>query len=462
MPHCANKFNGAKWFIEGDIKGFFDNIDHNVLIETMKERISDERFLRLIRKFLKAGYIENWKYNKTYSGTPQGGIISPILANIYLDKFDKYMNEYMEKFDKGTRRRRNKEIGSLNYKVFQMKKRANIIEDKDERESAIAEIKRVQRQILCTQSAMPIDDTYRRLKYVRYADDFLIGVIGTKAECEHIKADIAEFMNTKLKLELSEEKTLITNAQEAAKFLGYDIYVRKDFTVKRNSAGVVRRHRNGNVILHLSKETIQKRLTSYKALKVENIAGKDVWESKARTEMIGKEPADILARYNIEIRGFYNYYSIANNSSAIGSSFACIMKYSLYKTLAQKLNISVRKIINKYRRDKDFIIPYKDSKGQTKYRILYNSGFKRNKEAASTYCDNEPFTLCVPYPSLIERLMNGKCEICGAAGNVLMHHVRNINLLKGENEWERIMLKRHRKTLVVCENCNNKIQNYGK
>ncbi len=94
MNAVQKTFTGKKWFIEGDIKGFFDNVNHDILIDILKERISDERFIRLIRKFLKAGYLEQWQFHGTYSGMPQGGIISPILANIYFDKLDKYMKEY--------------------------------------------------------------------------------------------------------------------------------------------------------------------------------------------------------------------------------------------------------------------------------------------------------------------------------------------------------------------------------
>ena len=109
LAHIQKEFNGAKWFVEGDIKGFFDNIDHELLIRILKERISDERFIRLIRKFMKAGYVEEWQFHNTYSGTPQGGIISPILANIYLDKLDKYINEYIDSFDKGKKRQMKRE-----------------------------------------------------------------------------------------------------------------------------------------------------------------------------------------------------------------------------------------------------------------------------------------------------------------------------------------------------------------
>ena len=249
LKSLQNNFNGAKWFIEGDIKGFFDNIDHNVLIEIMKGRIADDRFLRLIRKFLNAGYMEEWQFNKTYSGTPQGGIISPILANIYLDKFDKYMDEYAKKFNKGTARSRNKDICKLNSRVHYLKRRINEVEDVNVRTRMVEELHKKQKWILTMPSGNDMDVNFRRLKYVRYADDFLIGVIGTKNECERIKADITKFMQEKLRLEMSQEKTLITNAQDSAKFLGYEIYVRKDYATKRNSNGTVRRYFNGNVIL---------------------------------------------------------------------------------------------------------------------------------------------------------------------------------------------------------------------
>ena len=111
-------FTGKKWFIEGDIKGFFDNINHDILIDILKERISDERFIRLIRKFLKAGYLEQWQFHGTYSGMPQGGIISPILANIYLDKLDKYMKEYAAGFDRGNRVRACREYEVLTIVVM--------------------------------------------------------------------------------------------------------------------------------------------------------------------------------------------------------------------------------------------------------------------------------------------------------------------------------------------------------
>ena len=455
-------FAGAKWFIEGDIKGFFDNIDHNVLISILRERISDERFLRLIRKFFNAGYVEDWKYNKTYSGTPQGGIISPILANIYLDKFDKYIKEYAAKFRKGDRRSINPEYWRLNNKKNWLKKKLQKTSDEQIRKSYLYEIAQLSKQMLSTPHKDAMDADFRRMQYVRYADDFLISVIGSKSECETIKADITQFMREQLKLELSDEKTLITHAQDKAKFLGYEIFIRKSDAVKRNRDGVLKRDFNGAVVLTLNSAVIQKKLTEYNALEVRNIDGKDIWWSKPRRYMTPMKPEDILAQYNAEIRGLYNYYSLAANVSKECASFAFIMKMSMFKTLGWKLNTSARKVRQKYQKDKDFVIPYNDAKGKQKYRVFYNEGFKKRNAQFDVDYDKLPQTMYVPYPSLVERLKDGRCELCGKDGKVVMHHVRTLTKLKGNNEWEKLMLQRHRKTLVVCEDCNSMIQNYGK
>ena len=455
-------FAGAKWFIEGDIKGFFDNIDHNVLISILRERISDERFLRLIRKFLNAGYVEDWKYSKTYSGTPQGGIISPILANIYLDKFDKYIKEYAAKFRKGDRRSVNPEYWRLNNKKNRLKQKLQKTSDEQMRKSYLYEIAQLSKQMLSIPHKDAMDADFRRLQYVRYADDFLISVIGSKSECETIKADITQFMREQLKLELSDEKTLITHAQDKAKFLGYEIFIRKSNAVKRNKDGVLKRDFNGAVVLSLNSAVIQEKLTEYNAMEVRKIDGKDVWWSKPRRYMTSMKSEDILAQYNAEIRGLYNYYSLAINVSKECASFAFIMKMSMLKTLGWKLNTSARKVRQKYQRNKEFVIPYNDAKGKQKYRVFYNEGFKKRNAQFDVDFDRLTQTMYVPYPSLVERMKDGVCELCGKEGKVVMHHVRTLTKLKGDNEWEKLMLQRHRKTLVVCEDCNSMIQNYGK
>lgn len=190
LLHIQKTFNGAKWFIEGDIKGFFDNIDHDVLVQILRERISDDRFIRLIRKFLKAGYVEDWTFHNTYSGMPQGGIVSPILANIYLDKLDKYVKEYIRHFDMGTKRRPGKESNDLANERKRTVRKLKKIKDGTEKAALVARLKAIEQERAAFPSGDEMDGSYRRLKYIRYADDFILGVIGSKEDALRIKEDI--------------------------------------------------------------------------------------------------------------------------------------------------------------------------------------------------------------------------------------------------------------------------------
>lgn len=462
LTHIQDKFTGAKWFIEGDIKGFFDNIKHEILVNILKERIADERFIRLIRKFLKAGYAEQWKFHNTYSGTPQGGIVSPILANIYLDKFDKYMKMYADKFNKGERRKVSSEYRRLNNKKTRLAKKLKSVTDESVRAGMITEIKETLAQTYVTPCHEPMDANYRRIQYVRYADDFLIGVIGSKSECQAIKADIKEFMTEQLGLELSDEKTLITNAKDKAKFLGYEIFVRSKAFMHKDSRGVMKRCGNGSVLLHVSMDTAKAKLLEYGALRIAKEGNQDIWKPKPRGFMIGNKVEDIVAQYNTEIRGFYNYYAIANNISTIGHSFGYIMEYSMYKTIAQKLNLTMSQAKLKFLKDKKFIVPFTGKNGEVRYRIFYDGGFKRKEPFNGSIVDYIPNTAFVPKLSLMERLKTGTCEICGKKGNLIMHHVRNLNQLKADSPWNAIMIKKRRKTLAICESCNEVIQNHAK
>ena len=235
-------FSGVKWFVEGDIKGFFDNIDHNAMVEILAERIHDQKFLRLIRKFLRAGYLEDWTFHNTYSGTPQGGIISPILANIYLDKLDWYMEQLKAGFDRGKKRKTTFLANYYARNTTRLRKELRETQNPEEQERIVQELRRMELERQTVPYFEPFDPNYRRLQYVRYADDFLIGVIGSKEDALEIKRKVKEFTGSVLHLELSEEKTLITHSAKRARFLGYDISVRRSNATKRNKLGHLRRH----------------------------------------------------------------------------------------------------------------------------------------------------------------------------------------------------------------------------
>ncbi len=455
LSQIKDTFTGSKWFVEGDIKGFFDNINHDILINIISERVADQRFLRLIRKFLNAGYMEEWKFQRTYSGTPQGGIISPILANIYLDKFDKYMREYKQSFDKGKRRRVNQAYAKHSLRKVRAERKLKITTDVKEREFYLNRIKQACKARIPHSSVDEMDNSYKRIKYVRYADDFLISVIGNKQDCVDIKEDIKTFLQEKLNLELSDEKTLITNTKKTAKFLGYEVGIYKTKQTKRIGKSTPRRTCKEKIFLKISFDTMRKRLFDYGAIKLSYHRGKEIWRPKARPALKNNDDLEILCQYNAEIRGFYNYFSLANNSYTI-DSFYNIMEYSMYKTFACKYKSTTRKIIRKYSRDKEFGVEYTNKKGKVVRCKFYNDGFKR-KELSRIKFNEEMPPVIITRTSLIDRIKANKCEICGAKTTTMMHHVRKLKDLKGKKLWEKHMIARRRKTIAVCHDCHWKI-----
>jgi len=461
LKQVQNRFTGVKWFIEGDIEGFFDNIDHQVLIGMLREHIKDERFLRLISKFLKAGYMEKHTFRPTYSGTPQGGIISPLLANIYLDKLDKYMGEYGDGFQTGKRRVVNPAYNRLSMERIHLAKRLKEQQDPQLRQTLQQRIKAIEAEKLTLPYTDSMDNGYKRMKYVRYADDFLIGVIGSKSDSLQIKEDIASFLTEKLKLTLSPAKTLITHATKPAKFLGYHVHVRKSGHVKRGTAtGALRRAYNGKLVLNMPTATVRKRLLSYQAMKIVKRNGTEKWKPKGRGKLLNNDDLEILNCYNAEVRGFANYYAIANNASSL-HNFRYVMEYSMYKTFGRKYQCSIGKVRAKYRYKKDFAVTYYNGKGEQKRNIFAKGSFKRKQlanksQGVEKVADTAYITART---SLIDRLKARCCEICKSENDLQMHHVRKLKELKGRKKWEIMMIARKRKTMAVCHACHRKIHN---
>lgn len=460
LLHIQKTFSGAKWFIEGDIKGFFDNIDHDVLVGILRERISDDRFIRLIWKFLKAGYVEDWTFHNTYSGTPQGGIVSPILANIYLDKLDKYVKEYIRHFDMGTKRRPGKESNDLANERKRTVRKLKKVKDGTEKAALVARLKAIEQERAAFPSGDEMDGSYRRLKYIRYADDFILGIIGSKEDVLRIKEDIKSFLSESLALELSEEKTLITHTGKSAKFLGYEITVTRNNHQRRDVQGRLRRTYGKRVRLNVSMATLRDKLLEYGAMEIKLRNGKEIWKPKCRSGLIFNDDLEILDRYNRETVGFCNYYLIANNCVVL-HNFRYIMEYSMYKTFAGKYRSTVRKINKKYRLNKLFTVKY-EQKGVIKSRTFYKTSFKRRTTAFNGSCDIEPYSIAdVSRTNLTDRLKAEKCELCGATGKLIMHHVRNLKDLKGKESWKRLMSARKRKTIALYPSCH-RLRHLGK
>ena len=437
-------WQGTKWFIEGDIKGCFDHVDHDVLMSILRERIADNRFLRLLEHMLKAGYCEQWNYEPTLSGTPQGGIVSPLLANIYLDKLDQFVEQTLiPEHTRGQRRAENKEYTKLQLKAWYLRKH-NRPQEAHELE--------VHYQQMPSKDGQ--DAGYRRLRYVRYADDFMLGFIGPAAEAQHIKSRLREFLQGTLHLELSEEKTLITHAAtETASFLGYEIHCQHEDS--QHSGG--RRSVNGSIGLRVPAKVVETKAARY----MKN--GKPIH----RAELLNDDDFTIISLYQSEYRGYVQYYALAHNIEWWGK-VRWVMWVSLLKTLAHKHKTSVAAIWHKYQ--KTVMLP------QGPRRCLEITIERENKSALVARFGGIPLKrnprasihdllIARKVPArneLYRRLLAQQCELCGAKSDIEVHHIRALKDLQVKGRrvkplWMRVMAARRRKTLMVCHTCHGAI-----
>ena len=451
LSEIKTTFSGTQWVIEGDIKACFDSFDHHVLIDILRRRIKDEHFIALMWKMLKAGYMEQWTYHHTYSGTPQGSGVSPILANIYLGELDCYLEKYQEQFRVGTRKRK----ASKEYEQARQQYRTQkALLDQPHTKEAVQAFKAAQQSLLQTPYYPQADPGYKSLQFNRYADDFVVGIIGSRKDAEQVKADIRDFLANTLKLTLSEEKTKITHSSELIDYLGYQFTVRRSKDVKRNSDGVLRRMWYGTVALYVPHDKWVQKLKEYQAFKiVAGNDGKERWKPLHRGKLMHKDALAIISQFNAEIRGLYNYYSMAENVSVL-NNFSFIMERSFLKTLAAKGNTSCNKIRKKYEQDGVISIPYITKSGAKRCEF-YHDGFTKQSALPSLSADTLPQYVKYDKPnSLAKRLKAGVCELCGAeTKEIHMHHVRRLKDLKGKDELELKMMQMRRKSIALCPEC---------
>jgi group II intron reverse transcriptase/maturase len=444
LKQIQKGWTGTRWFIEGDIKACFDSIDHQVLLAILRERIQDNRFLRLVEGLLRAGYCQQWKYQPTLSGTPQGGIISPLLSNIYLDKLDKFVEKaLLPKYRRGKSRKPNRDY----YLLLHRRKRRRL-------SGKWGEAKAMLKQMREMTSVDPNDPNFRRLRYCRYADDFLLGFDGPKVEAEAIKAELKRFLREELLLGLSEEKTLITHARtQRCSFLGYEINAIWNSSRIRNDA----RSLKGAIGIRIPAAFIEERCRRFMK------RGKTIH----RCELTRDSDYDITVRYQQEYRGYVEYFAIAGNLSWMNRLHR-VMRDSLLKALAHKHRSTKRQIARKYtgavmtasgpRKCLEVIIP-REGKAPLIARFggipLHRRSKAILKEPTETGAHNRVNTT-----ELVQRLLADRCEVCGSEQKIEVHHVRKLSDLKVKGRKEKplhmqIMSARRRKTLVLCRNCHD-------
>ena len=451
LKSMKKSFRGVRWFIEGDIKGCFDNIEHSTLITTINKKVKDMRIIKLIWKFLKAGYMENWKYHSTYSGCPQGGIISPLLSNIYLHELDKFVMSVVKDFDKPSSQRLTTEYMRAMTNVRNIKRRMDRA-NAEKRSELQKEWKSARAILLQTPSKSHSD---KKLKYIRYADDFIIGVNGSKEDSEEIKAKLSKFIANELHMELSEEKTLITHSNDYARFLGYDVRVRRSNQVKSHSNHTQRTLSNSVELNIPIEDKIMKFMFSKGTISQKQDG---TIEPVCRANLIRCTPLEIVSTYNAELRGICNYYSLASNFCSL-NYFSYLMEYSCLKTLAGKHKSKIGKIKSKYKDGKGkWGIPYETQKGTKRCYIVKYSDCRKCSNPDDNI-SNAEHSYRLSRTTFESRLAAKECELCGTteAHQYEIHHINKVKNLKGKYPWEIAMIAKKRKTLVVCVDCHKEI-----
>jgi group II intron reverse transcriptase/maturase len=443
LREMQRTWTGIVWFIEGDVSDCFGQLDHSIMLKILAEKIHDNRFLRLIANMLKAGYLEDWKYHETLSGSPQGGVVSPILSNIYLHKLDAYVETVLiPQYTRGEHRRGNPEYRRRTHQMTLARRRGD-------RETVRA-LRRETRQL---PSVDPQDPGYRRLRYPRYADDHILGFTGPKAEAEAIKDQLATFLRDELALELNPDKTLITHARtRAARYLGYEIIVQHSNIKITNG----RRTANGTIALRVPLDVIKAKRAPYRQ------HGKP-WHRPALQNL---DDYDIIQTYGAEYRGIVGYYMLAIDVWRF-NELEWYAKTSMLKTLAAKHQSRVSKMAAKYTAKIE--TPHglrtcyeaRIQRGSKPDLVARFGGIPLVRNMDAVLPDRVPDRPPTPRKELIRRLLTRRCELCGDPGTVVVHQVRKLTSLgvpgPGQPAWAKKMAQMRRKTLVVCASCHDLI-----
>jgi group II intron reverse transcriptase/maturase len=447
LREIQHGWHGTVWFIEGDISDCFGSLDHSIMRSILAEKINDGRFLRLIDGLLQAGYLEEWRYHQTLSGAPQGGVVSPVLSNIYLDRLDKHIEQaLLPAYNRGARRAANRPYARLWQRACRLEQRGEVEAGR-----------MLRKQMKTMPSRDPCDPDYRRLTYCRYADDWLLGFAGPWREAEEIKARIGKFLHDQLKLELSPAKTLITHGRtQAARFLGYEVVI-LHADHKRDQRG----HRSINAAIGLKVPlgVIRAKCAPYQH------HGKPI----RRTERIVDTDFSIVAQFQAEFRGVAEYYRLAFNRHRL-VLLKYVMERSLVKTLARKYRIRVAQVYRRYRAvlstehgPRRGLRVTVDRDGGRPPLVAEWGGISLARDTTPRpLSDDPPRIWSGPRSEVVQRLLAENCELCESGKQVEVHHVRALKDLspKGRQqppEWAVRMASRRRKTLVVCRACHEDI-----
>jgi len=412
-----SRWSGIRWFIEGDIKSYFDTIDHHRLEQLLKRKIDDKRFLDLYWKAVRAGYVEVREGRKIDAivGTPQGSVLSPILSNIYLHELDVLMENKMEgSLQSGPTSVPNKEYIKLHSRAHTIYRKMNKGASITARGSEMDKLK----SLIKERSKVPsrARGSGYRLYYVRYADDFLIGVNGSLERTKLLKEEINKFLGEQLSLTMSWEKTKITSAQDDKLiFLGAEIHrpsSRKGDTkvIKKKMGGreYSSRISANRLSLRIPVKEVTERLSNQGLCIIKNYDRGEI-TPMGKTAWINLPLYDIVLRYNSILQGLINFYSFADNRPRL-QLFQFIIQHSCAKLIARKLNLHSRaKVFKKY--GNNILIKDQEGSKEKSISLKISSSYLPIRK----FMINPPDPLETVYYGLRSRsILHKECLICSS------------------------------------------------
>ncbi|GLV54965.1 reverse transcriptase [Dictyobacter sp. S3.2.2.5] len=452
LREIREAWSAVNWFIEGDIRSCFDEVDHQTLVSILRKKIKDERFLNLIWKLLNAGYMDLHGARKdSLVGTPQGSIASPILANVYLHELDEFVETLRTKREKGKVKARNPLYHQLSEKKRRMAKQGK---------TRTREFRELVKRLRTLPSVVVDDPHFTRLKYLRYADDWIIGLCGSRKLADEIKQEMKDFLKEKLKLTLSEEKTRITNAKaEEAFFLGTILKIGNGENAKvtlctsRSGKKVKRRSTGWETVMEAPMPKLTKRLSERGFCTAEGFP-------IAKAGWAYLDTDQIINLYSSINRGIQNYYAFVDNWSKL-SRIQYILRYSLAKTLAMKHKISLPKVFKRFGKNLTIVIKGKEGKKDREVSFHSNQNWSKDRDAFQGSTAPNVDRVRMATQMRTRSKLGLPCCICGeSAEQIVMHHVRHIRKLSHRREptgFNRILRKINRKQIPVCGSCHGKI-----
>lgn len=459
LKDAQRTFKGVTWCIKADVKSFFDEVDHGILIRLLKKRINDERFIRLIWKFLRCGHKENGQVVRAKKGTPQGGVLSPILSNIYLHEFDLFINRL--KITHGVKTEKCPEYRAINSLLHMARKRlkaSNKATDK-KYEFKRAEAERLRQLKLNTPSHIVIDADKAAITYVRYADDWILGLKCTKEKAVFIYEACERFFREQLNLEWSKSKSmLVRSIEKDIEFLGVHMsFVNKrqqkllTSTLSKSIKSTYRSVPMNTMRYIVKKSDICKRLAEKGFLDGD-------FNPISRKRMINLDVYEIARVYKSTMRGIGNYYGFVHNPATLN-----FIHYKLFmsfcKTLAHKFKSTKRKIMNKYGGK---VLTFEGPGKAKPVTIQMMGGYKRNVNGFLVNHiteDTQPFHI-FHHMRTASWLKLDTCCICKNKGYIEMHHVKHIRKIGQKMKGFNLVLQKiNRKQIPVCLPCHHKIHN---